>query len=265
MSSKLPRQGDVLIIVHNLELTTLPKDTSCDLTYLSFLKLMNYGYVSTFIFLSCATSSRQINVQSGLHYPDVLPNPPTFPWKPSSQCPWPLLSPPVSPTPLPPPSLPTPSPNPRLLEAPPGRLIDSVPGGGDHATFLNWLPLLQIKAASLHSSTPLSISPCFLQLRLRNLHSIFDLFFFFPLFTSYSFLQWLSTWLPARNTDIYRHLNTWKDRQRLTLTECSTPPLLTMGFTFREPPSSQPAPGDPKGCVSVCVCVHVYLKAESTH
>lgn len=26
------------------------------------------------------------------------------------------------------------------LAAPPGRLIDSVPGGGDHATFLIWLP-----------------------------------------------------------------------------------------------------------------------------
>ena len=41
-----------------------------------------------------------------------------------------------------------------LLAAPPGRLIDSVPGAGDHATFLIWLPLLQIKATSLHPSTP---------------------------------------------------------------------------------------------------------------
>ncbi len=57
------------------------------------------------------------------------------------------------PPPSPPPSLLTPSPS--LLAAPPGRLIDSVPGGGDHATFLIWLPLLQIKATSLHLSTPL--------------------------------------------------------------------------------------------------------------
>lgn len=61
--------------------------------------------------------------------------------------------------PPPPPSLLTPSPSPSLLAAPPGRLIDSVPGGGDHATFLIWLPLLQIKATSLHLSTPLSPSP----------------------------------------------------------------------------------------------------------
>lgn len=122
-----------------------------------------------------------MSVQSCLYYPVVLPNPPTFPWKPFFLRPWPLLSQPVSPTPLPPPSLPTPSPNPRLLEAPPGRLIDSVPGGGDHATFLNWLPLLQIKAPSLHPSAPLSISPCFLQLRLSNLQNIFFQFLFFPL------------------------------------------------------------------------------------
>ena len=71
--------------------------------------------------------------------------------------PTPLASP-VSTSHPPSPLLPTflliPSPSPSPLAAPPGRLIDSVPGGGDHATFLIWLPLLPIKATSLHLRAP---------------------------------------------------------------------------------------------------------------
>lgn len=94
------------------------------------------------------------SVQSCLYYTLSLHIHPPCREKPF--LPTPLASP-VStshPPPPTPPSLVTPSPSPSLLAAPPGRLIDSVPGGGDHATFLIWLPLLQIKATSLHPSTP---------------------------------------------------------------------------------------------------------------
>ncbi len=64
----------------------------------------------------------------------------------------------------------------------------------------------------------------------------------------------------------YRHnrqLNTWKDRHTHTHTHTHTLSqwaqhlafFLTMGFTFREPPSPQTAPGDHDGRVSVCICV----------
>lgn len=112
--------------------------------------------------------------------PNFLSYPPTLPWKPFCLCTWPLLSQPVNPPPPPPSSLLIPSPSSSLLAAPPGRLIDSVPGGGDHATFLIWLPVLQIKATSLHFPTPLSSSPQSLIpfSFVFNLISLF-LFFFF--------------------------------------------------------------------------------------
>lgn len=79
-------------------------------------------------------------------------------------------------------------------------------------------------------NTPLYKPLFFLQLRLSNLQNIFYQFlFFFPLYILFFFL-WLSTRLPAPNTDIHRQLNTWKDRQTHThaLSLCATPRLCSL-------------------------------------
>lgn len=79
-------------------------------------------------------------------------HPPTLPLK--TLLPTPLASSVSTSHPPPPPLPPLLTPSPSLLAAPPGRLIDSVPGGGGSCHISNLAPLLQIKATSLHPSTP---------------------------------------------------------------------------------------------------------------
>lgn len=147
----------------------------------------------------------------------------------STTRPWPTLSPSTATTTLFFKLTPSP-PNPSLLAAPLGRLIASVPGGGDHATFLIWLSLLQIKATSLHLSTP--------SLQALGLYQIVPLFFAI-LFYFFNFLQFKFCFLLCKRIQFkndrflyvwieWRQKNAWKGWG-----ERGIMPSLTMGFTFK--------------------------------